>query len=183
MAKKVLLINGSPHKNGNTKYALNIVEDAIKSQGLETFWFELGNKPVRGCIGCNNCAKNQRCIFKDDNCNELIEDMIEADGIIVGSPVYFAGPNGALQSLLDRAFYAVKDAPELFTGKPASAVACCWREGGTPTLDRLNKYFSFSQMPIISSSYWSVRHDGTDTFGDRVLTQLGLNMAKYLQNN
>ncbi len=177
MAKKVLLVNGSPHQNGNTKKALTIVENAIKSRGVDTFYFELGKNLIRGCVGCNACASTHRCVFNDDKCNELLENMLEADGIIIGSPVYFAGPNGALLSLLDRVFYALKDAT-LLKGKPVASVACCWREGGTPTLDRLNKYFTYSQMPIISSSYWNVRLDGDDGFGDRVLTQLGLNMAE-----
>ena len=177
---KVLLVNGSPHKNGHTAAALKIVEEQLHAKGIETFWFQLNGKPVRGCIACERCASTHRCAFKDDLCNELIEDMLEADGIVVGSPVYFAGPNGALCALLDRAFYAAANYGQLFAGKPAAAVATCWRAGATPSIDRINKYFTFSQMPVVSSEYWNGYLGAHDSFGIENLKTLGRNMAELL---
>ena len=179
--KKILMINGSPNKNGNTKAALSEVEAVLKDNGLETFWFELGNRPVRGCLGCDSCEKTNRCVFNDDPANELIEKMLEADAVIVGTPVYFAGPNGALCALLDRTFYAASNYGQLFKGKPAAAVATCWRAGATPSLDRLNKYFTFSQMPVVSSCYWCGYLGEQDEWGINTLRTLGKNMAEMLK--
>ena len=178
--KKVLLINGSPHRNGNTASALRIVESQLQAKGTETFWFQVDGKPVRGCIACESCHESHRCRFSDDQCNELIEDLLQADGVIIGTPVYFAGPNGALCALLDRAFYATANYGQLLAGKPAAAVATCWRAGATPSIDRLNKYFTFSQMPIVSSDYWNGYLGERDSFGIEVLKTLGNNMADIL---
>ena len=101
---KVLLINGSPHNNGNTFKQLRIMEDCFKEKNFEVEWFHIGAQMVRGCIGCDSCADTYRCVFQDDCCNALIEAMVEADAVVIGSPVYFAGPNGALCALLDRVF-------------------------------------------------------------------------------
>jgi multimeric flavodoxin WrbA len=109
--------------------------------------------------------------------------MVEADGIIIGSPVYFAGPNGALCALLDRVFYAASNFGHLFAGKPAAAVATCWRAGATATLDRLNKYFTFSEMPVVSSNYWNLKLTGEDAYGEEIMRCLGENMVKLLQKN
>jgi multimeric flavodoxin WrbA len=106
---------------------------------------------------------------------------LEADGILVGSPVYFAGPNGALCALLDRVFYAASNYGHLFAGKPAAAVATCWRAGATATLDRINKYFTFSEMPVVSSNYWNLKLNDNDRYGEEILKQLGRNMVKELQ--
>jgi multimeric flavodoxin WrbA len=178
---KVLLVNGSPRKNGETHQSLKIIEDVLQDAGLETEWFELGTEPVRGCIHCNSCEKTSRCAFSDDICNTLIERMVEADGIIIGSPVYFAGPNGALCALLDRVFYAASNFGRLFAGKPAAAVATCWRAGATATLDRLNKYFTFSEMPVVSSNYWNLKLTGEDAYGEEIMRCLGENMVKLLK--
>ena len=178
---KVLLVNGSPHKNGNTAAALKIAEKELHARGLETFWFQLNGKPVRGCIACGRCASEHRCQFKDDQCNELIKKMLEADAVIIGTPVYFAGPNGALSALLDRAFYAAANYGQLFKGKPAAAIATCWRAGATPSIDRLNKYFTFSQMPVVSSEYWNGYLGPQDSFGIGVLKTLARNMADLLR--
>mgnify|MGYP002870002923 CR=1 FL=1 len=178
---KVLLINGSPHKNGNTASALKIIEEQLKEKGIDTFWFQLDGKPVRGCIACLRCSTEHRCAFKDDQCNELIEDLLKADGVIIGTPVYFAGPNGALCALLDRAFFAAANYGQLFAHKPAAAVATCWRAGATPSIDRLNKYFTFSQMPVVSSEYWNGYLGAHDGFGIHVLKTLAANMADLLQ--
>ena len=179
--KKVLLVNGSPHKNGNTAAALKIVEKELQAHGLETVWFQLDGKPVRGCIACGRCSSRHRCTFEDDQCNELIEKMLEAGAVVVGTPVYFAGPNGALCALLDRAFYATANYGQLLAGKPAAAIATCWRAGATPSIDRINKYFTFSQMPVVSSEYWNGYLGARDSFGIGVLRTLAGNMADMLK--
>jgi multimeric flavodoxin WrbA len=177
----VLLINGSPRKNGETALSLSIVEKTLQESGIGTVWFQLGTEPVRGCCHCNRCEKTSRCAFTDDKCNELIEACLAADGIIIGSPVYFAGPNGALCALLDRVFYAASNFGYRFAGKPGAAVATCWRAGATATLDRLNKYFTFSEMPVVSSNYWNLKLTGDDPYGEEILKQLGRNMARKLK--
>ena len=177
---KVLLLNGSPHRNGHTAAALQIVEKALRDEEIETFWFQLDGKPVRGCIACERCVSAHRCAFQDDPCNELIEAMLAADAVVIGTPVYFAGPNGALCALLDRAFYAAANHGQLFAGKPAACVATCWRAGATPSIDRINKYFTFSQMPVVSSEYWNGYLGSSDHFGANVLQILGQNMAAML---
>jgi multimeric flavodoxin WrbA len=181
MLMKVLLINGSPHKNGETASALSVVEKSLQEQGVETSWFHIGSQPIRGCINCCSCKQTNRCVFVDDKCNEIIENLLQADGVIIGSPVYFAGPNGALCALLDRAFYAASNFGHLFAGKPAAAVVSCWRAGATASLDRLNKYFTFSEMPVVSSNYWNMKHDGVDPYGNEIMERLGINMAKMLK--
>jgi multimeric flavodoxin WrbA len=178
---KVLLVNGSPRKDGDTAYSLSIVEKILNEAKIETCWFQLGTDKVRGCCDCNQCAGTSRCAFSDDRCNELIEQIIGADGIIIGTPVYFAGANGALCALLDRVFYAASNYGHLFSGKPAAAIATCWRAGATATIDRLNKYFSYSGMPIVSSDYWNLKLNGEDEFGEKILKILGENMAKELR--
>lgn len=178
---KVLLINGSPRPNGETAHSLAIVENILRQSGLDTGWFQLGTEPVRGCCHCNRCQKTNRCAFSDDKCNALIEEFLAADGVIIGSPVYFAGPNGALCALLDRVFYAASNFGYHFAGKPGAAIATCWRAGATATLDRLNKYFTFSEMPVVSSNYWSLKLTGDDPYGEDVLKRLGQNMAAELQ--
>ena len=118
---QVLLVNGSPHKNGNTGLALSMLDNFFREKNIATKWFQIPNQPLRGCMGCNGCNGKNRCVFNDDPCNELIEDILQADGVIIGSPVYFAAPNGALCSLLDRAFYATCTRSQLLKGKPAAA--------------------------------------------------------------
>lgn len=178
--KTILLINGSPNKDGNTATALKIMEDVFHKKEILTAWFHIENKLVRGCIGCGKCEKTHRCAFDDDVCNDLIESILQADAIVVGTPVYFAGPNGALCSLLDRVFYATANFGQMLKGKPAAAVAACWRAGATPSIDRLNKYFSFSQMPIVSSEYWNGYLGQEDIFGTNVLDVLAQNMIEIL---
>lgn len=181
--KTILLINGSPNKNGNTAAALKIMEDVFHKEEFHTLRFDIGNKPVRGCVGCGKCENTHRCAFEDDVCNDMIEAMLQSDAIVVGTPVYFAAPNGALCSLLDRAFYATANFGQMLKGKPAAAVAVCWRAGATPSIDRLNKYFSFSQMPIVSSKYWNVYLGKEDKFGAKVLETLAQNMAEMLRTH
>lgn len=174
---KILLVNGSPNREGNTAAALKIVEAAIAQKGIETQWFQLSAGPVRGCIGCEQCRSTHRCAFTDDQANELIEKIAACDGVVIGSPVYFAGPNGALLALLDRVFYAGSCHGRLFKGKPGAAVVTLWRTGSTASLDRIHKYFSYSEMPIVSSTYWNMLHSGSDEFGEKTLCTLGENIA------
>lgn len=181
---KVLLINGSPNRNGCVYTALSEVAAALEKQGIEPDIFHIGVKPVRGCTACGKCEKLGRCVFTDDVCNELAARMAAADGIIVGSPVFYAGPNGALCALLDRVFFS---SSYLFKGKPAAAVVSCRRGGASSAFDRLNKYFTINQMPVVSSQYWNSVHGNTpeevrqDLEGLQVMRTLGNNMAWLLQ--
>ncbi|MBR3383192.1 MAG: flavodoxin family protein [Clostridia bacterium] len=178
---KVLLINGSPHKEGNTAAALGIIEGELREKGIETQWFQLSAKPVRGCIACERCRQTNHCAFTDDQANELIDMIAECDGVVIGSPVYFAGPNGALLALLDRVFYAGSRHGRLFRGKVGAAAVTLWRAGSTAALDRLYKYFSYSEMPIVSSSYWNMLHTGGDPTGENIMKTLGRSMAELLR--
>ena len=181
---KVLLINGSPKQDGCTYTALKEVAFALEAGGVETEFFHIGKGPQRGCIGCMKCREIKKCIFDDDLCNELAQRIKDADGVVVGSPVYFSGPNGALCALLDRVFYSNRDG---FKYKPAACVVCCRRGGASAAFDRLNKYFTISQMPVVSSQYWNAVHGFTpddvrrDLEGLQVMRTLGHNMAWLLK--
>lgn len=182
---KVLLINGSPHEFGCTYTALSEVAGALESHDIETQIFHIGNKAVHGCIACMKCRQLNQCIFEDDPCNKLSSLIREADGIVVGSPVYYAGPNGALCALLDRVFFSCgKD----FAFKPAAAVSSCRRGGLTASFDRLNKYFTISRMPVVSSQYWNGVHGRTpeevrqDAEGLQTMRTIGNNMAWLIKN-
>lgn len=180
---KVLLINGSARK-GNTFLALTECAGELGRRGIETEIFNIGSAPVHGCIGCGGCRKGNGCVLTDDILGEMVEKMAAADGIIIGSPVYYAGPNGALCALLDRAFHS---SASRFKFKPAAAVAVCRRGGASATLDRLNKYFTINEMPVVSSMYWNIVH-GTiageaalDPEGMQTMRTLGKNMAFMLE--
>lgn len=181
---KVLLINGSPHADGCTFTALSEVAKVLEAKGIETQIFHIGKSPVRGCIACGACGKLKKCAFDDDPANEMLRLMQEADGIIVGSPVYYAGPNGALCALLDRVFYAGGN----FAFKPAAAVVSARRSGTTAAFDRLNKYFTINRMPVVSSQYWNGVHGFTpddvrkDEEGLQTMRTLGHNMAWLLKS-
>ena len=182
---KVLLINGSPHKEGNTFISLSEVAKALEANGIETEIIGIGAKAVQGCIACGRCAQLGRCVFNDDLYNTIREKLAGADGIVVGSPVYYAGPNGSLCALLDRLFYS---AGTLLAYKPAAAVAVCRRGGASATFDRLNKYFTINNMPVVSSQYWNSVHgrlpgEATqDIEGLQTMRTLGRNMAWILKN-
>lgn len=183
---RVLLINGSPNTNGNTAAALAVVQERLHKDGLETEWLQLEKKPVRGCADCNGCVGTNRCVFHNDLCNQMIESILAADGIIIGSPVYFAGPNGSLCALLDRVFYATCTRSQLFAGKPAGALVTCAGSGGTASLDRLHRYFVPCQMPIVTSCDYTVfigdsvkRHEPRSI---GLLETLADNMSKLLGN-
>lgn len=154
---EVLLVNGSPHKAGCTACALEEIEQTLASEDISSHTIWIGRTPVHGCQACGTCSKNpdHRCIFDDDPCNAIIEAAAHADGIIIGSPVYYSGANGALTALLDRAFYA---GGALLAGKPGAAIASARRAGTTATIMRLNQYFQISGMPIVGSSYWPMVH-------------------------
>ena len=183
---KVLLANGSPHANGFTAKQLAIVEEALHEDGIETVWWQLGTKPVRGCIDCQHCEKTHRCAFDDDGANELIDLLNECDGVVLGSPVYFAGGNGAFTAICDRAFYATCNWESTLRGKVGASVVNLWRAGATAAIDNLNKYFYASQMIIATSNYWTLMHNGEhmeqeDLFGAKVMRNLGHNIAGLLK--
>ena len=150
---KVLLINGSPNKEGCTYTALKEVEKTLLENGIETEILYLGTKPVSGCIACMSCKKTGKCAI-DDKVNEVIDRLPEFDGIVVGSPVYYAAPNGQLTAFLDRLFYAGTG----FDGKVGAAVVSCRRGGASATFDCLNKYFMINCMPVATSQYWNQVH-------------------------
>lgn len=184
--KKVLLINGSPHKEGCTYTALSEVAATLEKHGITTEIFHIGTKPVRGCVACRQCATLGKCVFNDDPCNELAALMAKADGIIIGSPVYYAGPNGALCALLDRVFFSMDK--RVVANKPGAAVVSCRRGGASAAFDRLNKYFTINCMPIVASQYWNSVHGNTpdetrrDLEGLQTMRTLGENMAWLLEN-
>jgi len=182
---KVLLVNGSPHGKGCTYTGLSEVEKTLKEQGIETELFHIGVKPIRGCCDCRKCKETGRCAFDDDPVNTLIEKIIRADGVVIGSPVYYGGANGALCALLDRVFFAVSSQ---FGYKPGAAIVSCRRGGAGSAFDRLNKYFTISGMPVVSSQYWNSIHGMKpeevlqDKEGLQIMRTLGLNMAWLLKN-
>ena len=181
---KVVLINGSPHRKGNTFIALSEVAGALEKEGVQTEIIQLGIKAVQGCIACNKCAELGHCVFQDTLYNQVREALQEADGIVVGSPVYYAGPNGALCALLDRVFYSCS---ELLAYKAGASVAVCRRGGASATFDRLNKYFTILNMPVVSSQYWNSVHgmrpgEATeDAEGLQTMRMLDRNMAWLLK--
>lgn len=152
---KVLLLNGSPHEKGCTYRALKEVADALASYGVEAEIFHIGSGPIQGCTGCRACKKLGICVHNDDIYKQAREKMAAADGIVIGTPVYFASPNGTLIALLDRLFYSASD---LFKGKPAAAVVSCRVRGAVAAFHSINAYFESSQMPVVPSQYWNVVH-------------------------
>lgn len=180
---KVLLINGSPHKEGCTFTALSEVADTLNKNGIETEIYHIGVKPIAGCIACMKCKENGKCVF-NDGVNELSVRLNEFDGIILGSPVYYAGPSGQICSFCDRFFFV--NAPKL-AGKLAAAVVSCRRGGATASFDRLNKYFTICKMQVVGSQYWNMVHGFTpddvkkDKEGLQTMRTLGQNMAWLLK--
>ena len=184
---RVLLINGSPRANGNTSIALAEVAKVLEAEGIDTVTVGIGVQPVRGCVACGAChTKKGKCAFSDSLYDELHAILSEGvDGLVVGSPVYYAGPNGSLCALLDRLFYS---AGSLLSYKPGAAVAVCRRGGASATFDRLNKYFTINNMPVVSSQYWNSVHGwekgeaSKDAEGLQTMRTLGRNMAWMLRN-
>lgn len=177
---KALLINGSPHETGATFRALEEAAHALNTEGVETEILWLGVKPVAGCIACGQCAKTGKC-FMQDMVNATIDKMAAADGLIVGAPVYYAGPCAQLTAFLDRFFYAAPKS--VLAYKPAACAVNCRRGGASAAFDRLNKYFTISHMPVVSSQYWNQTHGFTaedvqkDEEGLQTMRMLGRNMA------
>ena len=176
---KVLIVNGSPRRNGNTSIALAEIAKQLSSLGIdsETAW--IGNKPVRGCIACNKCKDGPgACVFDDDVCNGISAKMNDADALIVGSPVYWGQPNGAVLSIVQRMFYSNGEA---FAGKPAAAVAVCRRGGATAAFQALNLPFQMMNMPVVTSQYWNIVY-GRDP-GEASMDAEGLQTMRTLANN
>lgn len=185
---KVLLINGSPHEKGCTYTALAEVAKTLNKNGVDTQIFWVGVKPVAGCIACKQCAKLKKCVF-DDAVNECAELLDGADGFVFGTPVHYAAASGAITSFMDRLFYSQSNANggKAFYLKPAAAVISARRAGTTATFDQINKYFTISQMPVISSRYWNMVHGSNaeevqkDLEGMQSMRILGENMAYFLR--
>ena len=180
---KVLLINGSPHREGNTFIALSEVARTLEAQGIGTEIVHIGTRAMQGCIACGKCAELGHCVFSDAVYTAVREKLAEADGLVVGSPVYYAGPNGSLCALLDRVFYSCgRD----LAYKPAAICCSARRAGTTTTLDQLVKYPQFFHMPLVNGSYWAMVHGSNaeqvlqDAEGCAVMQELGRNMAWLL---
>lgn len=177
--KKVLLINGSPNEHGCTYTALKEMIDVFDANGVETELVYLGKQPIAGCIACGKCYESGRCIF-NDKVNEIMDRIDEFDGIVLGSPVYYAGPAGQLCAFLDRLFYISKGR---MAGKIGASVVSCRRGGATAAFDRLNKYFGISNMHIAGSQYWNQIHGNTpeqavqDLEGLQTMRTLAQNMV------
>ncbi len=176
---KILLINGSPKREGNTFIALSEVAKTLESEGVDTEIIHVGHKDIHGCIACRKCEELGKCVF-DDLVNEVNKKFEIADGIVIGSPVYYASPAGTLISFLDRLFYSASFDKSMKVG---AAVAVARRGGTTATFDVLNKYFTISNMPVVSSQYWNNVHGRTpgeatqDAEGLQTMRQLARNMA------
>ena len=180
----VLMLNGSPHKNGCTAFALNEVAEALRADGIDSEIIQVGHIDIRGCLGCRKCASLGKCAI-DDVVNEIAPKFEAADGLVIGSPVYYASPNGTLLSFLDRLFYSSRF-PK--TMKVGASVVSCRRGGNTATFDALNKYFGISSMPIVTSTYWNMIHGNSpedaakDLEGIETMHNLGHNMAFLIKS-
>lgn len=181
---KVLLVNGSPNREGCTYTALTEVAGELEAAGIDTEIYQLGQDPIEGCRACGYCGKEKRCVVAD-KVNEFAALAKDADGLVFGSPVHYASAGGAITSFLDRLFFSC--GMRVFRGKPGAVVVSCRRAGSTAALDQLNKYLSISQMPIVSSQYWNMVHGFTpddvrqDLEGMQIMRTLGRNMAWLLR--
>jgi len=179
MGYKVLLINGSPHEKGCTARALAEVIKILNDEGIETELVNLGKDNIQGCTACGYCMRSGKCVF-NDKVNEVAPKFEQADGLIIGSPVYYSSPNGTVLSFMDRLFYSTGFDKHMKVG---AAVVSCRRGGNTATFDVLNKYFTISGMPVVSSTYWNQVHGHTaedvekDLEGLQTMRNLGRNMA------
>lgn len=177
MSMKVLMINGSPKEKGNTYVALHEMEKVFAEEGIETEILHIGNKDIRGCIACGQCAKNGKCVF-EDAVNEAAKKFEECDGLVVGSPVYYASANATLAAFLTRLFYSTHFSK---TMKVGAAVAAARRGGLTATYDELNKFFGIAGMPIASGQYWNGIHGAAP--GEAEQDGEGLQMMRTLARN
>lgn len=174
---KVLLLNGSPHEKGNTYTALHEMQTVFEAEGIETELVQLGKSDIRGCTACGYCHTHSGCVF-DDEVNAVAEKLRDADGLVIGSPVYFASANATLVALLDRLFYSMDFDPTMKVG----AAVCAARRGGlTATFDELNKYFTISGMPVVSGQYWNGIHGRAQD--DALQDAEGLQMMRTLARN
>ena len=177
---KVLLINGSPRKEGNTATALAEVAKQLEKEGFESEIVWIGNKLIRGCAACGQCAAKGlgRCVFDDDVCNDISEKFADANALIVGSPVYYGQPNGALLSVIQRAFYSNG---ANIAGKPAASIAVCRRGGATAAFESLNMPFQMMNMPVVTSQYWNIVYGRTP--GEAALDREGMQTMQTLARN
>ena len=181
---KVLILNGSPKAHGNTAIALEEMAKIFAEENIETEIVHLGNQNIRGCIGCGTCYKTGKCVF-DDAVAELAEKFREADGMVIGSPVYYASANGTLIAALDRLFYSSRFDKRMKVG---ASLAVARRGGCTATFDQLNKYFTISGMPVASSQYWNILHGAKpgqvleDAEGMQTVRTLARNMAFLMKS-
>ncbi len=175
---KVLLLNGSPHAKGCTAAALNEMIKVFKEEGIETETVQVGSKPIRGCIACGRCESLGHCVF-DDLVNETAPKLEAADGLVIGSPVYYGSPNGTILSFLDRLFYSTSFSKHMKVG---ASVVSCRRGGNTASFDALNKYFTISSMPVASATYWNMVHGFTaeDVAKDKEGLQTMRNLARSM---
>jgi multimeric flavodoxin WrbA len=183
---KVLMINGSPRRDGNTFCCLKEIEATLQKQGIDTEIVQIGRKPVRMCINCGGCHENdgKGCVYDDDLCSVITQKMATADALIVGTPVYYGQPNGGVLSLMQRLFFS---AGHLVQNKPAAALAVCRRGGATATLQTMNMMFEMMNMPVVTSQYWNIAYGAgkgevkLDTEGMQTMRTLATNMAWLLQ--
>lgn len=181
---KVLLVNGSPHAKGCTYTALTEIAKTFDEEGIEWEIFDVGMKPISGCLGCGRCVELGKCVI-EDTVNEFTKKAKEADGFIFGTPVHYAAASGALTSFMDRAFYS--GGKDTYYLKPAACIASARRAGTTAAFEQINKYFTISQMPVISSKYWNMVHGSKpedvleDKEGLQCMRTLARNMAWFLK--
>ena len=176
---KVLLINGSPREKGNTFIALSEVAKTLNEEGIDTVIVNIGKQAVQGCIACAMCGRTGRCTFHDDLYYQVMREVKDGiDGLIVGSPVYYGGPNGSLCALLDRVFYSLGTDLKF---KPGASVVVCRRGGASAAFDRLNKYFTMMNMPLVSSQYWNMVYGQTP--GQAAQDEEGLQTMRTLARN
>jgi multimeric flavodoxin WrbA len=182
---KVVAFNGSPRAHGNTREAIGIMAEELEKNGIEVEVIQVGNKKIRGCLGCMWCVKaqNERCVIDEDEVNEYIQKMKEADGIILSSPVYYSGVAGTMKSFLDRAFFVVGVNGNFLRHRVGTSLAAVRRSGGIPTIDNLDRYINYSEMFVPTSNYWNVAHGlkpgevAQDDEGVQIIRILGKNMA------
>jgi multimeric flavodoxin WrbA len=186
---KVVAFNGSPKKNGNTYEAIKAVAEELKKENIDVEIVHVGNKVIRGCMACGGCARNmnEKCVMQNDEVNDWIQKMKEADGIILGSPVHYSAIAGTMKSFLDRAFYVTSVNNGMLRHKVGASVVAVRRSGGVPTFTQLNNYLNYSEMLMPTSNYWNVVH-GTapgeavqDEEGMQIMRVLGKNMAWLLK--
>ena len=178
---KVLAINGSPREEGNTYHALKMVGDEIEKGGIDFEILHIGHKMIHGCLACNKCVENkdEKCVIKTDDMNTWIQIVKGADGLVLGSPVYFSGIAGTMKSFLDRLFYVGRQYEHMFRHKVGAAVVAVRRSGGSMTFDSLNHYLNYSEMIIATSHYWNIIHGhkpgevNQDTEGTGIMSVLG----------